>query len=276
MNNLPNTQLSSNDNSEITIDIRQLLSKLLDKWTWFVLGVMICFLTAFLYLRYASPVYKINAKLLVNDQNKGGGLGSKVSGLMDLGSLMESNNSVENEIEILKTRFLMEQVVRDMQLNIVYSSKGKVVSSEIYDPPFQLLLLKGKDTLTTTTLEIHPLEGDKVKVIGIDYEKTFSWGQKFELKGLGLVQLNKVSNLDLNKKDYLVTVHNIDSRVASLMSQLSVTPVNKQVSIIDLGMTYPIPKKGEDILNKLIAKYIAANLNDKNSIADSTGKFIKE
>lgn len=276
MNDLVNSQTSVVSSDEISIDLRQIFAKLTDKWGWFIFGIFICLITAFLYLRYATPIYKINAKLLINNQNKARSFGGKGSGLMDLGSLMEANNSVENEVEILKTRFLMEQVVRDMQLNIVYSSKETVASHEIYEAPFQLLLLKGKDTLSTTSLEIQILKGDKIKVVANDNEKILSWGETFDIKGLGMVQLNKISNLNITEKNFLVTVYNIDSRVAGLMGSLSVTPVNKQVSIIDLGFTYPIPKKGEDILNTLISKYIAANLNDKNAVADSTGEFIKE
>ena len=60
------------------------------------------------------------------------------------------------------------------------------------------------------------------------------------------------------------------------MSQLSVSVLNKQVTIIDLGLSYALPKKGEDILNTLINQYISANLDDKNTIADSTTKFIQK
>lgn len=59
------------------------------------------------------------------------------------------------------------------------------------------------------------------------------------------------------------------------MEALKVEVTNKQVTIIDLTLTHPIPKKGEDILRKLIEKYVLANIHDKNEVADSTVTFIQ-
>lgn len=264
------------DNDEVSFDLKAIINKLADKWMWFIGSIFLCLLVAYLYTRYTAPLYKISAKLFISEQEKGGGVGGTSGALMDLGGLMGSNNSVENEVEILKTRFLMEQVVRKMQLNVVYSAKGQVVANEIYKPPFQLNIIQGRDTITTTNIEVHKLPGDKFRISSGDFEKTVGWNETFSLKNIGKLQLSPVPNVKFDEDSYLITINNIDSRVTNLMGQLSVSPVNKQVSIIELGLTYPIPRKGEDILATLINKYNEANLMDKNAIADSTGKFIKE
>lgn len=260
---------------EDTIDLKKILDKYIVKWKWFVLSVLVSFLLAFLYLKYTPPIYQINAKLLVSDEEKGGGLGAK-AGLMDLGGLLGSKNSVDNEVEILKTRSLMEQVVRDMQLNIVYKEKGRLVSTEMYKSPFLIDITDGRDTIVNTVIRVKKLGDNKLIVSTNDIEKTVTWNKRFYLRGIGDLRLIKNPETPMEETEYLVVISSIDSRVASLMQQLTVAAANKQVSIIDLSLSYPLPQKGEDILNSLISKYTRANLRDKNAIADSTSKFIKE
>jgi tyrosine-protein kinase Etk/Wzc len=261
---------------EDSINLKEILNKLVDRWPWFVVSIVTCLLIAFLYNKFTPPTYQISAKILVNDDEKGGGLGAKTGGLMDLGGLLGAKNSVDNEAEILKTRSLMEQVVRQMQLNIVYSSKSGLVQRELYNPPFKLNIIKGVDTILATNFDIRKVAGNKIQVKANNFDKVIKWGEPFSVNGVGVIQVDKAQMEPLDEKEYFVLVTSIDSRVASLMQQLSINVTNKQVSIIDLGLSYPLQKKGEDILGVLINKYTSANLGDKNAIADSTYKFIKE
>lgn len=261
---------------EVEINLKDIFSKLLDKWPWFLISIFACLLIAFIYTRYTPPSYQINAKLIVNDDQKGSGVGKQADALMDLGGIMGSKNSVDNEVEILKTRFLMEQVVREMQLNIVYSKKIDFVSRELYHAPFTVNIVKGVDTINTTKINVVKVSPSKFLVSTKGFKKEVSWNEQFSISGIGILRLEPDHIEELDNGEYSITVSSIDSRVASLMGQLSVAASNKQVSIIDLRLSYPLSNKGEDILNTLIKKYTQSNLNDKNAVADSTYRFIKE
>ncbi|WP_316801201.1 polysaccharide biosynthesis tyrosine autokinase [Pedobacter frigidisoli] len=259
-----------------SIDLKKIFSTLFDKWHWFLMSVIIFVIAAFMYTRYTAPIFQINAKLLVNDDEKGGGLGKQAGSLMDLGGILGSRNSVENEVEILKTRFLMEQVVRQMQLNITYSRKINLVSRELYQAPFRIVIEKGVDTILATRLDIDIKPQGKLRITSDHFEKDVTFNEIFDLKGVGKVKVTPGSDGVMPIGEFFVTIKSIDQRVAELMRQLSVGVSNKQVTIIDLGLAYPLPNKGEDILNTIITQYTNTNLSDKNSIADSTYKFIKE
>jgi len=259
-----------------SINLKEIFNKLFDKWPWFIISVAICSLIAVVYVKYTPPSYQINAKLLVNDDEKGSGGSSQSGALMDLGGLIGAKNSVDNEVEILKTRFLMEQVVREMQLNIVYSKQVNLISRELYKSPFKFELLNGVDTILRTKFEIRKVDGKKLKVVAGHFTRDLLWGEKFLVNGVGTIRIMPVQDQKMDESVYQVTVNSIDERVAALMNQLTVAVSNKQVSIIDLVFSYNLQKKGQDILNTLIRKYTEANLNDKNAIADSTYTFIKE
>ncbi|TCD02012.1 polysaccharide biosynthesis tyrosine autokinase [Pedobacter frigidisoli] len=261
---------------EDSINLKEIFNKLIDKWLFFALSLFICLLISFVYIRYTPPTYQIKAKLLVNDDEKGGGLGKQAGALMDLGSLMGAKNSVDNEVEILRTRFLMEQVVRQMQLNIVYTKKIDFVSRELYQPPFRFNIIKGVDTIKATKFDVHKISNLKFRVTTKGFTKEVTWGDQFVVNGVGVIQMepNQIGLVDSG--EYFVTISSVDERVANLMGKLSVGVSNKQVSIIDIGLSYTLQQKGEDILNTLIRKYTEANMSDKNAIADSTYQFIKE
>jgi len=265
-----------NNKEEDNIDLKGIFDKILDKWIWFVFSLIAGILIAFFYIKFTPPLYQVTAKVLVNDNGKGGGVAKQAGALMDFGGLIAGSNSVDNEAEILKTRFLMEQVVRQMQLNIVYSKKDSWVRSEIYESPLKLTIIKAIDTIRPTSLRIEGYSKNKIKVICKDFEAEVNFNQTFKVPNIGLIMLSIDPALQsLPKGEFTIDVSSIDQRVAALMGQLNVGVSNKQATIIDLGLSYSVPKKGEDILNSIINRYIKSNLEDKNIIADSTTKFIQ-
>jgi tyrosine-protein kinase Etk/Wzc len=257
------------------IDLKRIFLKLGDNWYWFLLFAILGLFAAFLYVNYTPPVYYINAKVLINDQKTDGGIGKQANALMDLGGLMGGQSSVDNEVEVLKTRDLIEEVVREMKLNVTYGQKSGFISRELYKAPFKLNLLNAVDTIQNTLLQVTRASGDKIRVRTEGFDKTIRWNDSFQIANVGLLQLVREPEANMTDGDYLVSVGSIDERVTDFMSQLTVAASNKQVTIVDLTLSYPVQKKGEEILRALIEKYKESNVHDKNAIADSTYTFIK-
>jgi len=275
MNNLQGPNNPQKRDDDDTINVKKIFSKFSDKWHWFILSVLICVSLAYLYAHLAPPLYQINAQLLVKDEEKGGGLG-KSGALMDLGGLLGSSNSVDNEVGILKTHFLMEQVARQLELNVIYSRRANFMTRELDKAPFKLEIVKGVDTIKNTEVKIEKLANGKFSVESKNLATEVNWNQTFEIKGVGVVKLAPVAGVIMQEGEYYVSLTSIRKRVTELLKQVSVLVSSKQATIIDISMNYPLEAKGERILNTLIQKYTEANLNDKNAIADSTYKFITE
>ena len=89
------------------INIREQLEKYLIHWKWFVLGIIVSLFLAFIYLRYAVPMYNATSTILVKDDRKGG-LASELSAFSDLGMLKGAKSNVDNEIEVIKSRKLIK------------------------------------------------------------------------------------------------------------------------------------------------------------------------
>ena len=57
--------------AEEQIDFRTLLFKYIIHWPWFVGAVIVCLISAYIYLYVATPVYNISATVLIKDDKKG-------------------------------------------------------------------------------------------------------------------------------------------------------------------------------------------------------------
>ena len=57
--------------TEEQIDFRALLFKYIIHWPWFVGAVLLCFVGAWFYLHWATPIYNISATVLIKDEKKG-------------------------------------------------------------------------------------------------------------------------------------------------------------------------------------------------------------
>ena len=263
-------------NEEDDVNLKNIYLKLANKWHWFLIGAVLGLIAAILYVNYTAPIYKVNAKVLINSEQKGGGVAQQAGALMDLGNIIGAQSSVDNEAEVLKTPDLLEEVVRMLTLNITYGYKSNLVSRELYHAPFKLLLLNPVDTIVTTRLNVTRIAGNKIRVQAEDFDKELSWNQSFVLKEVGTVQLMVDPAYKMTDGNYFVTVSSVDNCVAALMGQLAVTVANKQATIVDISLNYAVQKKGEEVLAALISKYKASNIQDKNAIADSTYTFIKQ
>ena len=65
-------------------------------WPWFLIMVTLCLSAAHFYLRYSTPTYEVNAKILVKDEKKG----VDASKVLDALNVFGESKIVENEIEM--------------------------------------------------------------------------------------------------------------------------------------------------------------------------------
>jgi len=128
---LTNEKLREAEDKEI--DIQELLFKYLIHWPWFVGAVIVCLISAYIYLYVATPVYNISATVLIKDDKKGGN-SNNVAGLDELGlsGLITSSQSIDNEIEVLRSKTLVKEVVSYLNLYVTYQDDDQIPSKELY------------------------------------------------------------------------------------------------------------------------------------------------
>lgn len=274
--------IKTSSNEEQQINIKALLGRILEDWWVVVLCLFLCIGTVYGFLRYKTPMYKINAKLMVQDEKKGGGSINAGEMLGDLSGLLNMKSNVDNEAEILKTRNLMERVVKASDLNIIYLKKGTFKDPELQETPFTVKLVTNNDTIRANSYELSVSEDGNTFEVSYksnqSQEKIISqikFGDSLFIEGIGKIIIRKNPVVPFISKKYIFRITSVDERVAALQKELKVSVTSKLVTTIDLNLNYSLPKKGEEILSGLIEEYIRQNINDKNKIADSTIAFIE-
>lgn len=252
----------------------EFLGKLLSNWYWLGICAIVGLGIAYLQLRYGTPEYKINARVLIEDEQEGAAGISQGAFLGDFSSLIGGVSSVDNEAEIFKTRFLMEQVVQKLNAQVAYFIPGDIRDVEIHRPPFNITILN-IDSLTGGSYQLTSKDSVTCLIIGEDFEKEVFFDHPTSLPKLGTLVFTRNTNVPFSEKAYKFEIVPFDTRVSQYMSRSSVAVTSKQVSIVDLAFDYPIRSKGEEILNTVIQTYTENNLKDKNTIADSTISFIE-
>ena len=137
---------------EESVDVREFLSKCLLHWKWLLISVSFIGIITAYFLRRTIPEYSVSATILIKDAKKGvGGNMSELSAFHDLGVFNNSNNSLDNEIEILKSRTLLAKVIKDLNLNIKYKKEGPIRTREFYkNSPVQIHFVEGDSLLEIT------------------------------------------------------------------------------------------------------------------------------
>lgn len=273
------------------LSLKDQINQYLRYWPWFIISVFIFLLLGFVYLRYASKEYVASTKILIKDTQSGGGL-SELSALGDIDVLGGSFNTVENEMEILNSNKLINDVVSNLDLNIVYTRTGNIKSTNIYkNSPIKLSILN--DSLSNTISESIDLMIRYVDETKFDIKffedlnyVTHDYGASFKLAELNLLvvpdfdhsrgssQTNEVE--DKNWKDLLVSIKPINDVTKSLKSKLNISKADKRGSVLEITLVDPVKEKAEDILNNLVVVFNEDAIKDKNQVAQNTAKFIDE
>src|SRR5690606_15714453 len=159
-----NTRIST-EHEEEQIDVRALLTNYLRHWHWFVISVLSCLLLAFLYLQYATPQYQISSTLLIKDDKKGGNV-PDMAAFADLG-FSQGGQNIANEIEVLKSKGLMQRVLTALSLQVSYFEEKTVRTTELYgtDSPLRVTVSSLDSLAYETDIKIRSVGGNQFELL---------------------------------------------------------------------------------------------------------------
>ena len=268
---------------EEEINLREELEKYLKYWPWFLATAAIFLLAGFLYLKYTQPIYNTTASIIIKDEESKSP-SSELSAFADLGLLGGmGTNSIENEIGILKSRRMMINVVKALDINISFFDDSELTPKELYNnSPISVDVLK----LNEQQLSEYAKEYSNSFLIEQKGSGTFSiWneeqGKVFEEKygapiklPFGDVVLQKTSSAAVS--DLEIHFQSVDAVASIYREKVQVNLTDKNSSLIELTLEDPVIQKSKDILDQLILEYNKEAIEDKNLVARNTAEFIDD
>ena len=252
--------------------VTQLISKYIMYWPVFVIFFGLAIGAAYTYLRYTTPLFEATATLIIKDEKKG----YEDSKMMESLNMISTKKIIENEIEVLQSRNIMDNVVKSLHLYAPVSQEGKIrtVSGYLISP-----------------LTIQASNPDSIKEVP---KVLMSYDEKSGsviLNNKNAGKINEWLNTPYGRlkftpnkrfvqghtdKPFYFSLYQPKDVTKNILRSLKVTAASKLSSIINLSYRDEVPQRAEDVLNQLIVMYDRAAIDEKNSLAKNTLQFVED
>lgn len=258
--------ISQNRSELWNLSFRDLFYKYVRFLPLFVLSVALALLAAFMYLRYAVPVYNVGGTMLIKSETPSG-RSDKFEDMF----VNDKAQNIQNEIEILKSKPLMQRVVDSLNLQFTYYVVGKIKTVNIYNQaPFRLDILKLNDPGRALNFDVEYLNQNEVRI----NNTVTKFDQPFKTAN-GLFRIVKIQEGN-NNTDYKVTWQPSISIAGQYAGALAVIPKTPGTGILRVNMTTTNSFMGADIVNELMKQYSNYNIEQKKLSSDQILEFIDE
>lgn len=272
----------SEEEIEQPVDLLALLFKYLSYWKWFVASIAICLLLAIVHLKTTTNIYEVSTTVLLKDDQKGGGT-SELSALKDMG-LFDVKNNVDNELEVLKTATLTEQVVRELGLYAQYTNVGTFKNESLYGRscPIRITLPDAVLDSVNTGYEFEVLVRTNGKYLftgnydNVAYSVQANSTDSMVSLPFGTIGIAKGAFKPAEDMTVGVKLLNPGVVAESMLANTSMELTSKTTTVVNVVLTTSNILMGKDFLNKLIEVYNREDMKDQNLVATNTAAFIDE
>ncbi len=255
--------------------LREQVDKYLVKWKWFLLSLIVFIALGFVYLRYATDTYKIAATIKIADSKEQNAL-KEINQVNDYGLFKQDHNSVEDEMQIIGSRSMINSVVEKLELNVQCYIQGSIKELEIYkNPPLTINFLENdsiiKNIDTTFTLDVVSSSEYILK----NRDQRLNFGDNLIMPFGELILTPNFTQEELKVgKSITVKISPVEKVASYYNKKIKILTAGPKSSIIRLELDEPVKEKGEDILNGLIQEYNNIVINNKNKVVKATSDFI--
>ncbi len=272
-------------------DLKSVLVKLLINWKWILASIIVCLCCAKVYLQKQPSVYRIQATIMINDEQKGSFQNQMQAFQQDFG-IMSTTRGLDNEIEVLRSKSVIKQAVVDLGIYTRYSiDNGRFRPATTLYGTYPIEAHISKEDLeclnTAISFKIAQSEdGIYTFVYNRPNQETNDVEEIIEKVNalpctlnthIGRVVFTKGEMESLTPNQEL-TISIIPPIVVakSCLSALSIEPTSKTTSIAYISYLDVNKQRGVDFVNHLVTAYNLENNNDKDIVVKKTEEFIEK
>ncbi|WP_040281388.1 GumC family protein [Psychroserpens damuponensis] len=273
MNQDSNTIIPKRNDQGETIKFE--IRKYFRYWYWFALGVLLALIGAYLYLRYTPKIYSSSAKIKILNKTKGLELPSSAF------IFNRSNINLDNEIEIIKSYRIIEEVVKSLDLTVEYYEEGNVLTTQIDRFPFKLVKTIANDSITNFSSYRIFIENNGFKVFKGQSEKSVfipeynsynvNHNLPFEIKFE-----NKTNLSSSFGKTYILKLMPVSSATRKLKGMVNVGKLGKDSDLLTLSYSSQSKALASHIVNNVVEVFNQDGVSDRKQVSERTIDFIDE
>lgn len=284
-------QISKTNND--SIDLKEIFFSIVNQWKLVMLCIVLSLIVALLYLRVTAPTYSANALVQVED-------GKSVASAALLGQLKELSSSVtakspaDAEIEILKSRLIVGQVIRDLNLNILVKDDQETLlnrlitqsHTDVFYKPDAVSIQKGQSNFQIRKFNVPAYYLDKPLTINFGKDHQFSLSLKDQ--PILIAKQNQLNQLKTAKGDWEIEIssqnppqqsftlikQSLPSSVSSFLDNYSVAERGKLTGVIGIDYRGSDKEHITNVLNNVLNIYHQQNIERKTLESKQTLNFL--
>ncbi|MGE0588541.1 MAG: polysaccharide biosynthesis tyrosine autokinase [Cyclobacteriaceae bacterium] len=267
----------------LTVNFKRIFSNTVAYWYLVLLSLLVALGVAFVVNRYATRIFNVSASIIVREGNENAG----AEFLYKNNPLVNPYRNFYNELYIMRSYPLLQQVVESLNFSVIWSREGNIKSMELYDPEFPLSLRVlgsrsapwGKSMLLTVennnSFSLQYLNEEE-KHLGESFsglrfnDTTAVNGYQFLVSKRGKLPpsfLGKAFTIRFSNPQDIAKMDS-DKLVAKWAEQ--------GASVIDLSFSGPLPEKDIDFLTRFIERYQQYDVDKKNIVATKSIQFLDD
>lgn len=248
---------------------------------WYVLSLAICLAAAVFYLYRTPVVYNRTAKVIIDESGQDATMRNLGVASANMMRSRMGANTVDNEMEAIKSPDLMQIVVERLGLQARYVEKQLFRDVELYPAPVEMRLVGDNPQNGFSFLLQNEGDGkfsmSEFKVGGKVIESVVKGKLTDTLTTpVGSMILYPTDNINNFNNPIVVSWTNSKSIAKSFAGKLSISLATKESSVIVLSMNDLFSARAESVLSTLIDAYNEVWINNKNRSAINTTEFINE
>ncbi len=274
--------------------LKEQMAPYLKRWPWFAGGLLLCLTAVFLYMHFATPVYQTVATLQIKDEQGTNAGPSELAAFSNMGGLFGGmgTNSIENELEMFRSKRLITNVAKELNLNIRYFQEEVFPEKELFNRrPFNIQVTTFDEAAFS---EIAEEEGETFPFyVNITSRSTYtianrqkgwtkemSFGESLKLPYAEITLTPNFSEQGFDRaiERGLIRVEfsTIEDAAAAYREEIEVNLTGKNSSHIKIILNDPVKDKAQQILDQLIYQYNREAIKDKNLVSSNTANFIED
>jgi len=230
---------------------------------------------SYLYLRYTKPIYESESILKLDIKSE-----ASILGLQN--PLSQDIKGISGEIELLKSRLFLGQVVDVIGMDVSYYHPGRshLVDERFRNSPFEVSHKLKNSRHYDTRFNLEIIDDDAFELSYTDGFQTitgdYTFGEPIETKDFNfLIEKTAYFNNSKGLTDYYFVVNSRDALINYLVANVMVQPVNFNSNTIRISLRDNNAFKARSLIEAIDTLYLDFTKETKNLAAEQKIAFLE-
>ncbi len=247
------------------------LFRFLPYWPLFSALMIFSLLLCLLYYLFATPMYEASARVLMQDKKKGAENSKAIEEL----DVLQSKKIVDNEIDVITSKPLVIEVVKQMHLYAPVYKKSGLTEKLLYEDAPLKIECANPESLTGTR-KVKFYYGQVSRLVVFD-NRAYALN-KWQVTPYGKLRFsaNPRYRPEKGEESFVFLLEKPASVARAIKKRLKAGTTTKLSSMVEITYRDENLDRAEDFIDNLLSAYINAGKKYKNTLAANTLAFIDQ